>query len=183
MNWIEIPLRAPERIKELSESLGISNVLSRLLIQRGVSDFNAAKTFFRPEMSQLHSPLLMKDMALAVARIILAMEREESILVYGDYDVDGTTAVALVADYLQQYYHKVATYIPDRYEEGYGVSYQGIDFASENDIGLIIALDCGVKAIDKVAYAKEKGIDFIICDHHTPGPILPDAVAVLDPKR
>jgi len=183
MNWIEIPLRAPERIKELSESLGISNVLSRLLIQRGVSDFNAAKTFFRPEMSQLHSPLLMKDMPLAVARIILAMEREEAILVYGDYDVDGTTAVALVADYLQQYYHKVATYIPDRYEEGYGVSYQGIDFASENDIGLIIALDCGVKAIDKVAYAKEKGIDFIICDHHTPGPILPDAVAVLDPKR
>lgn len=183
MNWIEKPLPSKEIVTALSNSLGVSEVLARLLAQRGVSDFEAAKFFFRPEMSQLHSPLLMKDMELAVSRIILAMEREEAILVYGDYDVDGTTAVALVADYLQQYYHKVATYIPDRYSEGYGVSYQGIDFASENDIGLIIALDCGVKAVDKVAYAKEKGIDFIICDHHTPGATLPDAVAVLDPKR
>jgi single-stranded-DNA-specific exonuclease len=183
MNWIQKPQPTSEQINTLATDLGIEGVLVSLLIQRGVHNFQEAKSFFRPEFSQLHNPYLMKDMELAVARIILAMEREEPILVYGDYDVDGTTAVALVADYLQQYYHKVATYIPDRYAEGYGVSYQGIDFAVANEIGLIIALDCGVKAVDKVAYAKEKGVDFIICDHHRPGIILPDAIAVLDPKR
>ncbi|MCW1953203.1 MAG: single-stranded-DNA-specific exonuclease RecJ [Flavobacteriia bacterium] len=183
MNWTLIASPPPAEVQALSKSLGIEERLGSLLVQRGVGSFEAAKTFFRPSFSLLHDPYLMKDMDLAVQRIIAAMEREEPILVYGDYDVDGTTAVALVADYLQQYYHKVATYIPDRYEEGYGVSFQGIDFAAANDIGLIIALDCGIKAIDKVAYAKEKGIDFIICDHHRPGASLPEAVAVLDPKR
>lgn len=183
MNWTLKASPPLIEVQSLSQELGVDERLGSLLVQRGIGSFEAAKAFFRPTFSQLHDPYLMKDMDLAVARIIAAMEREEPILVYGDYDVDGTTAVALVADYLQQYYHKVATYIPDRYEEGYGVSFQGIDFAAANDIGLIIALDCGIKAIDKVAYAKEKGVDFIICDHHRPGKTLPEAVAVLDPKR
>lgn len=183
MNWTLKANPPLTEVQSLSEALGVEAHLASLLVQRGIGSFEAAKAFFRPSFSQLHDPYLMKDMDLAVARIIEAMEREEPILVYGDYDVDGTTAVALVAQYLQQYYHKVATYIPDRYEEGYGVSFSGIDFAAANDMGLIIALDCGIKAIDKVAYAKEKGIDFIICDHHRPGASLPEAVAVLDPKR
>jgi len=183
MNWIPKTPPNPAEALSLSKALGIETSLSGLLVQRGVFNYEQAKSFFRPDFSQLHDPFLMKDMDLAVDRIILAMESEEPILVYGDYDVDGTSAVALVADFLQQYYHKVATYIPDRYAEGYGVSYQGIDFAVANEMGLIIALDCGVKAIDKVAYAKEKGVDFIICDHHRPGSELPTAVAVLDPKR
>lgn len=158
-------------------------ITATLLLQRGIETFDEAKKFFRPSLEDLHDPFLMKDMDKAVARIEKATERGENILVFGDYDVDGTTAVSLMSSYLLADYPNVATYIPDRYEEGYGVSYQGIDFADDNGFSLIIALDCGIKAIDKVAYAKEKGIDFIICDHHRPGDQLPDAIAVLDPKR
>lgn len=157
--------------------------MAHLLLQRGVSTYKEAKKFFRPQLSDLHDPFLMKDMDLAVSRIEKAISNNENILIYGDYDVDGTTAVALVSSYLQSFYPNIATYIPDRYTEGYGVSFQGIDFAHDNGFSLIIALDCGVKAIDKVKYAQEKNIDFIICDHHRPGEQLPDAVAVLDPKR
>src|SRR5690606_37877996 len=139
--------------------------------------------FFRPSLGDLHDPFLMKDMDKAVARIEAAIANKENILVYGDYDVDGTTAVALMSSYLKTTHPLVYTYIPDRYDEGYGVSYKGIDFASENDFTLIIALDCGIKAIEKIAYAKTLGIDFIVCDHHRPSDELPDAVAVLDPKR
>ncbi|WP_194851743.1 single-stranded-DNA-specific exonuclease RecJ [Nonlabens antarcticus] len=183
MRWTLKPLPDPKLQNKLSNDLNIDPVLAGLLVQRGVDTFAKAKSFFRPSLNELHDPFLMKDMDLAVTRIQKAVENQENILVYGDYDVDGTTSVALVSSFLQSYYPKVATYIPDRYEEGYGVSYQGIEFAHDNDFTLIIALDCGVKAIDKVAYAKEKGVDFIICDHHRPGKTLPDAVAVLDPKR
>ena len=167
----------------LSEVLNVDSLVAQLLIQRGIDSYEKAKKFFRPQVSDLHDPFLMKDMDVAVERIENAISSNENILVYGDYDVDGTTSVALVSSYLLNYYPNVATYIPDRYDEGYGVSYKGIDFAEDNDFSLIIALDCGVKAIDKVAYAKEKGIDFIICDHHRPGIRLPEAIAVLDPKR
>ncbi|MCM5662211.1 single-stranded-DNA-specific exonuclease RecJ [Galbibacter mesophilus] len=172
-----------ETIKALSEALGVNSIIASLLLQRGISTFEDAKKFFRPSLDDIHDPFLMKDMDKAVARIEKAFAEGENILVYGDYDVDGTTAVSLMSSYLLEKYPNVATYIPDRYEEGYGVSYQGIDFADDNGFSLIIALDCGIKAVDKVAYAKEKGIDFIICDHHRPGEIIPDAVAVLDPKQ
>lgn len=152
-------------------------------MQRGIDTYDLAKDFFRPDLDKLHDPFLMQDMDKAVARIERAIENGEHIMVYGDYDVDGTTAVALMSTYLLSYYEQVTSYVPDRYKEGYGVSYQGIDFASDNDVTLIIALDCGIKAIDKVAYATEKGIDFIICDHHRPGKQIPKAIAVLDPKR
>ena len=158
-------------------------MLARLLVQRDIDSFEKAKQFFRPELDQLHDPFLMKDMRLAVERLERAFEKKENILVYGDYDVDGTTAVSLLYSFIRSFYDNVATYIPDRYKEGYGISFEGIDFASDNDIDLIIALDCGIKAVDKVAYAGEKGIDFIICDHHRPGKDLPKAAAVLDPKR
>src|SRR5690606_3898336 len=148
-----------------------------------IETYEDAKQFFRPSLSDLHNPYLMKDMDKAVARIEKAISEGENILVYGDYDVDGTTSVALMSSYLKTRTENVATYIPDRYDEGYGVSYKGIDFAHDNDFSLIIALDCGLKAIDKVAYASEKNIDFIICDHHRPGAELPKAIAVLDPKR
>ena len=161
----------------------VEPLVALLLIQRGVTNYQEAKNFFRPQLNHLHDPFLMKGMYEAVARIESAIASNENILVYGDYDVDGTTAVALVSTYLQESYANIATYIPDRYTEGYGVSFKGIDFAEDNGFSLIIALDCGVKALDKVKYAKEKGIDFIICDHHRPGPELPDAIAVLDPKR
>ena len=153
------------------------------MLQRGIETFEAAKTFFRPSFSDLHNPYLMKDMDKAVLRIETAIKNKENILVYGDYDVDGTTSVALMSSYLKTKTEAIATYIPDRYDEGYGVSYKGIDFADDNDFSLIIALDCGIKAIEKVDYAKEKNIDFIICDHHRPGDKIPNAVAVLDPKR
>ncbi|BAO54637.1 single-stranded-DNA-specific exonuclease RecJ [Nonlabens marinus S1-08] len=168
---------------KLAQELDIDLVLAGLLVQRGVDTFAKAKSFFRPSLDELHDPFLMKDMQLAVDRIAKAVAQKENILVFGDYDVDGTTSVALVSSFLQSYYPNVATYIPDRYEEGYGVSYQGIDYAHDNEFTLIIALDCGVKAVDKIAYAKEKGVDFIVCDHHRPGKNLPDAVAILDPKR
>ncbi|MBT8280949.1 MAG: single-stranded-DNA-specific exonuclease RecJ [Muriicola sp.] len=170
-------------VKHLSEAIKVSPLVATLLLQRGINNYDEAHRFFRPQLEHLHDPFLMKDMDLAVKRIDEAIRSEQNILVYGDYDVDGTTAVALVSSYLLSNYTRVATYIPDRYAEGYGVSYAGIDFADDNDFELIIALDCGIKALDKVAYAKEKGIDFIICDHHRPGDQIPDAVAVLDPKR
>lgn len=183
MRWILKEKPDSKKTKELSESLGIEPVLSSILVQRGIDNFDKAKLFFRPSLEDLHDPFLMKDMEKAVDRIHLAMAENQNILIYGDYDVDGTTAVSLVYDYLRTRYHRIATYIPDRYTEGYGVSFAGIDFAEDNDVNLIIALDCGIKALDKVAYATEKGIDFIICDHHRPGDSLPAAVAVLDPKR
>lgn len=183
MRWKIKDKADAEKVNELSQSLDIDPILGNLLVQRGIDSFDKAKKFFRPSLDDLHDPFLMKDMQKAVLRIEKAIEEAENILIYGDYDVDGTTAVSLVYDYLLTHYKNVATYIPDRYEEGYGISYAGIDFACDNDISLIIALDCGIKAIDKVNYAREKGIDFIIGDHHRPGAELPDAIAVLDPKR
>ena len=170
-------------VQQLSKDLSIDDTLSKLLVQRGVSTFEEAKKFFRPSLEELHDPFLLKDMDLAVSRIEKAIASNENILIYGDYDVDGTTSVSLVASYLKTITTSISTYIPDRYDEGYGISYQGIDFAADNNFSLIIALDCGIKAIDKVAYATKKKVDFIICDHHKPGPKIPDAVAVLNPKR
>ena len=170
-------------VQQLSKDLSIDDTLSKLLIQRGVSTFEEAKKFFRPSLEELHDPFLLKDMDLAVSRIEKAIASNENILIYGDYDVDGTTSVSLVASYLKTITTSISTYIPDRYDEGYGISYKGIDFAADNNFSLIIALDCGIKAIDKVAYATKKKVDFIICDHHKPGPKIPDAVAVLNPKR
>jgi len=183
MRWTIRPKPEEAAVKELSEALKVSPLVATLLLQRGINTYEEALHFFRPELEDLHDPFLMKDMDKAVDRIEQAIKKEQNILVYGDYDVDGTTAVALLSSYLLASYPRVATYIPDRYAEGYGISYAGIDFADDNEIDLIIALDCGIKAIDKVSYAKEKGIDFIICDHHRPGEHLPEAVAVLDPKR
>lgn len=183
MRWNLKPKPDSEKIKSLQDSLNIDELIATLLLQRGIETFEQARQFFRPKLEDLHDPYLMKDMDKAVARIEKAIEKQENILVFGDYDVDGTTAVSLVSSYLKSFYPNVDTYIPDRYDEGYGVSFKGIDYADDNGITLIIALDCGIKSIDHVAYAKEKNIDFIICDHHRPGDTLPDAVAVLDPKR
>ncbi|MBC6997829.1 single-stranded-DNA-specific exonuclease RecJ [Cytophaga sp. FL35] len=183
MRWTIKPKPEQQKIDALSKALKVDDLVAHLLLQRGVSTYEEAKKFFRPQLSDLHDPFLMKDMDVAVSRIEKAISNNENILIYGDYDVDGTTAVALVSSYLQTIYPNIATYIPDRYTEGYGVSFQGIDFAHDNGFSLIIALDCGVKAIDKVKYAQEKNIDFIIGDHHRPGDQLPDAIAVLDPKR
>ncbi|MFQ3238247.1 MAG: single-stranded-DNA-specific exonuclease [Olleya marilimosa] len=183
MRWTLKPKPNPETVKSLADSLQIDVPIASLLVQRGIENFEDAKSFFRPSLNHLHDPYLMKDMDKAVVRIQQAIANNENILVYGDYDVDGTTSVALMSSYLKTKTPLVATYIPDRYDEGYGVSYQGIDFAEDNDFSLIIALDCGVKAVDKVAYAKQKNIDFIICDHHRPGAVIPNAVAVLDPKQ
>ena len=183
MRWTIKPKPSNQKVTKLSKKLAIDNRIASLLVQRGIETFDDAKTFFRPSLNDLHDPFLMQDMQKAVDRIETAIEKEENILVFGDYDVDGTTSVALVSSYLKTYYPNVATYIPDRYEEGYGVSYQGIDFAEDNDFSLIISLDCGIKAIEKVDYATKKEIDFIICDHHRPGKELPKAVAILDAKR
>ncbi|RCW93676.1 single-stranded-DNA-specific exonuclease RecJ [Winogradskyella arenosi] len=183
MRWTLKPKPDPLKVEALKNALQVDHIVATLLVQRGIEDFDAAKTFFRPSFNDLHNPYLMKDMDKAVARIEKAIAQDENIMVYGDYDVDGTTSVALMSTYLKTRTDTVATYIPDRYDEGYGVSYQGIDFAHDNDFTLIVALDCGIKATEKVAYAKTKGIDFIICDHHRPGDEIPDAVAVLDPKR
>jgi len=168
---------------KLAEELSISPILSQLLIQRDILTFEDARRFFRPDLNDLHDPFLMADMQKAVDRLTKAMQLNEKILVYGDYDVDGTTSVSLVYKFLKQFYSNVDFYIPDRYNEGYGISITGIDFAAANDFKLIIALDCGIKAVEKVKYALSKGVDFIICDHHTPDAVLPPAVAVLDPKR
>ena len=171
-------------IKKLSQELNnLDESLCNILIQRGIDSFNKAKDFFRPSLDQLHSPFLMKNMEQAVQRLQQAIKNNENILVYGDYDVDGTTSVTLVYSYLSNYYKNLSYYIPNRYTEGYGISYQGIDFAEENDISLVIALDCGIKAVEKIEYANKKGIDFIICDHHLPGDTVPNSVAVLDPKQ
>ena len=173
----------PENVAQLSAELGIDPVLASLLVTRGVHTFEEARSFFRPSLSALHDPFLMKDMDLAVARLEKAVASQEKILVYGDYDVDGTTAVALVYSFIRRLTSSVDFYIPDRYDEGYGVSKKGIDWASDNGFTLIITLDCGIKAIDKVKYAADKGIDLIICDHHLPEEEIPAAAAVLDPKR
>ncbi|MFA4851135.1 MAG: single-stranded-DNA-specific exonuclease RecJ [Bacteroidales bacterium] len=172
-------------VKSLAKELSISPLLSNLLVQRGISSFEEAKSFFRPEFSMLHDPFLMKDMDIAVERIKKAISDNEKILVYGDYDVDGTSAVALVYSFIKSICNpeNLDFYIPDRYLEGYGVSMKGMDYAADKNFKLIISLDCGIKAIDQVRYAKERGMDFIICDHHRPGDILPEAIAVLDPKR
>lgn len=183
MRWTFKPKPPLEKVETLKEVLQVDDFVATLLVQRGVETYEDARKFFRPSLNDLHNPYLMKDMDKAVQRIESALHNNENILIFGDYDVDGTTAVALMASYLKTRTIQIATYIPDRYTEGYGVSYAGIDFADRNNFSLIIALDCGIKAIDKVAYAKQKGIDFIICDHHRPGDQIPDAVAVLDPKR
>jgi single-stranded-DNA-specific exonuclease len=167
----------------LAKDLGISPVLGRLLVLRGITTVQEARSFFHPQLSQLHDPFLMKDMDVAVERLNRAMGRKERILIYGDYDVDGTTAVALVYKFIQQFYSNLDYYIPDRYNEGYGISHQGIDYAVQSDVKLIIALDCGIKAVDAVEYAKQQGIDFIICDHHVQDDELPAACAILNAKR
>ena len=183
MRWTIKPKPSEEKVKQLATDLNVEEFVATLLVQRGIETFEQARQFFRPTLKDLHNPYLMKDMDKAVERIELAIENGENILVFGDYDVDGTTAVSLVSSYLKTYYPNVATYIPDRYDEGYGISFKGIDFADDNGFSLIIALDCGIKSIDHVAYANARNIDFIICDHHRPGATLPEAVAVLDPKR
>ncbi len=172
-----------EAAKALAKEIGISPILCKLLLERGITSAAEAKRFFRPQLSELHDPFLMKDMSRAVERLNKAMGKKERILVYGDYDVDGTTAVALVYKFLQQFYSNIDYYIPDRYNEGYGVSKKGIDYAYETGVKLVIVLDCGIKAVEEITYAKEKGIDFIICDHHVPDEALPPAVAILNAKR
>lgn len=182
--WVLKDRGDKELVASLANQLGVESPLAELLVQRGVKNFEEAKAFFRPELSLLHDPFLMKDMDLAIRRIEQAKAAHEKIMVYGDYDVDGTTAVALVYTFLKQNgFDRIDFYIPDRYAEGYGISIKSIDYAAEEGFTLVIALDCGIKAVEKIAYAREKGIDFIICDHHRPGDVLPDAVAVLDPKR
>jgi single-stranded-DNA-specific exonuclease len=183
MRWSSKPKTDKEKITKLAEDLSVDTTISKILFQRDITTFEQAKKFFRPSLDDLHDPFLMKDMDLAVERIETAIRNNENILVFGDYDVDGTSAVSLVASYLKTIYTNVSTYIPDRYGEGYGVSFKGIDFAEDNNFSLIIALDCGTKALKKVTYASEKKIDFIICDHHKPGAELPKAVAILNPKR
>ncbi len=181
--WVIKTVPQEAAVKKLADELGIHPILAQLLIQRDVHNFDQAKLFFRPELAQLHNPFLMKDMQKAVERLEQAILNQERILVYGDYDVDGTTAVALFYSFILAFYPHVDYYIPDRYTEGYGISYQGIDYASDNDISLVIALDCGIKSVEKIDYALNKGVDFIICDHHRPGEQIPNAFAVLDPKQ
>ncbi|MDG1916542.1 MAG: single-stranded-DNA-specific exonuclease RecJ [Flavobacteriales bacterium] len=181
--WTLKPIPDTKVVSSLQESLGVAPIIATLLAQRGINTFEEAKQFFRPQLSDLNDPFLMKDMDLAVNRLHTAISGNEKVLVYGDYDVDGTTAVSLMYLFLKNKCSHVEYYIPDRYEEGYGVSYKGIDYAKSNGFTLIVCLDCGIKAVEKVAYAKDQGIDFIICDHHRPGEKLPSAVAVLDPKR
>ena len=183
MQWYKRKNFNYEKIARLSKTLNIPDVISSLLLQRGIVDFESAKHFFRPDWSQLHDPFLMKDMNKAVDRIQLAINTNEKVMIFGDYDVDGTTSVALLTDYLKNKIFYIKPYIPDRYSEGYGISKKGIEIAKEEGISLIIALDCGIKAFQEINYAKELGIDFIVCDHHLPEKSIPDAVAVLDPKR
>ncbi|MGK0420616.1 MAG: single-stranded-DNA-specific exonuclease [Polaribacter sp.] len=183
MRWTLKKASDKETAAKLAKDLQVDLTIAEILCQRNIETYEEAKNYFRPSLEDIHDPFLMKDMDFAVARIEAAIANNENILVYGDYDVDGTTAVSLVASYLKTIYPNIATYIPDRYAEGYGISYMGIDFAQDNDFSLIIALDCGIKALEKVTYATEKNIDFIICDHHKPGPEIPKAVAVLNAKR
>ena len=170
-------------VKHLSAALNVNMVIARLLVQRGITTYNEAKAFFRPRLSDLHDPFLMKDMEKAVERLQQAIDNQEKVIVYGDYDVDGTTSVALMYLFLKQRIKEIEYYIPDRYSEGYGISPKSIDYAVENGFTLVVALDCGIKAVDKIGRAKERGLDFIICDHHNPGEEIPPAVAVLDPKQ
>ncbi len=182
--WVVKEKGDEQLITSLTEKLGIERVLVELLVQRGIHSFDEAKDFFRPDFSKLHDPFLLNDMDKAISRIMKAKASGEKIMVYGDYDVDGTTAVSLVYSFLREHdFQHIDYYIPDRYSEGYGISFKGIDYAAENNFKLIIALDCGIKAVEKIDYANKKGIDFIICDHHRPGDELPNAVAVLDAKR
>ena len=182
MLWKPTPSPDNQKVKILQEALQVPQTIASLLVQRQITTYEAAKDFFRPQWDALHDPFLMQDMFSAVERIEKAIAEKESIMVYGDYDVDGTTSVALVYSYLKPLAN-VFSYIPDRYLEGYGISRKGIEVAKEKEVSLIIALDCGIKAIDQVNYASELEIDFIICDHHRPGASLPNAVAILDPKR
>ncbi len=181
--WVNISLGATSQKEELVKSLGIHSVLAQLLLNRGITNFEEAKAFFRPNLDSLHNPFLMRDMEKAVARLELAITNNEKILVFGDYDVDGTTAVSMMYLFLKKITHNLSFYIPDRYKEGYGISNDSIDFAERNNFTLIIALDCGTKSVDKIADAKNRGIDYIVCDHHQPGEVLPNAVALLNPKR
>lgn len=183
MRWTQTDISDPDTTKQLQESIGVDQPIAELLVSRNIKSFEEAKAFFRPSLEQLHDPFLMKGMELASDFILEKIKDNRPIMVFGDYDVDGTTSVALMTSYLKSLKVKVLSYIPDRYDEGYGVSYKGIDVAKANNIDLIIALDCGIKAVDKVTYAKQLGIDFIICDHHRPGKEVPGAVAVLDPKQ
>ncbi|MDB9712170.1 single-stranded-DNA-specific exonuclease RecJ [Flavobacteriaceae bacterium] len=184
MHWEVNTTNSNKEIKNLSRDLNVCHKTASLLISRDVNTYNEAKVFFRPSLDHLHDPFLMKDMDKAVKRILEAVTNDEKILIYGDYDVDGTSSVALVCKYLRaNSSNQISTYIPDRYDEGYGISFQSIDYAADNDFSLIIALDCGIKAIDKVSYANNKKIDYIICDHHKPGLTIPDAVAILNPLR
>ena len=182
-NWV---IKAPgneEAIASLASELGIDRPLAQLLTQRNIHTYKEAEDFFRPDLGNLHDPFLMKDMDVAIERIQEAIQAGEKVMIYGDYDVDGTTAVALVYSYFKDHFKEIDYYIPDRYDEGYGISIKGIDYAALHGFSLIIALDCGIKAVDKIKYASEKGIEFIICDHHNPGDKIPDAVAVLDAKQ
>ena len=181
-NYLPITPEQTEASLRLAKQLGISPILGRLLVERGIMTVAEARTFFRPQLPDLHDPFLMKDMDVAVDRLNKAMGRKERILIYGDYDVDGTTAVALVYKFIQQFYSNIDYYIPDRYDEGYGVSFKGVDYAEMTGVKLVIVLDCGIKAVEEVAYAKRKGIDFIICDHHVPDDELPQAAAILNAK-
>lgn len=181
--WVEQEVKGLAEMEELQRSLNVDSVLASLLVGRGITNFEEARRFFRPELNHLHDPFLMRDMDLAILRIESALASQEKILVYGDYDVDGTTSVALVYSFFKKYHSEIDFYIPDRYKEGYGISTQGIDYAAENGCTLIIALDCGIKSVDKIDYANKRNVDFIICDHHLPGDVIPAAVAVLDPKR
>lgn len=182
-NWVIKEQGEEELIASLSSELGIDKPLTQLLIQRGIRTFDEAKAFFRPDLANLHDPFLMKNMDVAIQRINEAIQSDEKVMIYGDYDVDGTTAVSLVYSFFKDYFKAIDYYIPDRYAEGYGISLKGIDLAAREGFTLIIALDCGIKAIDKIEYAREKGVEFIICDHHNPGDTVPDAVAVLDAKQ
>ena len=182
-NFVEPTNKQDEEAKALSKALGLHPILGRLLVNRGITEVGEARRFFHPQLNELLDPFLFRDMDKAVDRLNLALARKERIMVYGDYDVDGCTAVALVYKFLEQYYSNIDYYIPDRYEEGYGVSIQGVDYAYDTGVKLVIVLDCGIKAIETIAYAKQKGIDFIICDHHVPDDELPPAVAILNAKR
>lgn len=181
--WIIREKAKAKAVESLGKEINVNPILANMLVNRSVDSFQKAKDFFRPDLDKLHDPFLMKDMEKAVHRLHYAIQNDEKILVYGDYDVDGTTSVAMVYDYLRRFYDRVDFYIPDRYKEGYGISERGVRWAAENNFNLVISLDCGIKAIEKVQLAKDLGVDFIICDHHTPGEVLPPAIAILDPKR
>jgi len=181
--WIRKPGADPAEVEKLSEALTVNPIVSELLLQRGINNYDDAKQFFRPQLNEMYDPFLMKDMDKAVERLKSAIDNKEKMLIYGDYDVDGTTAVALVYSFLKPLNDNIGFYVPNRYDEGYGVSQKGVDYAIENNYSLVIALDCGIKAADKVQYAKDNGIDFIVCDHHNPSDVIPNAEAVLDPKQ